>query len=159
MLFLCLLLLLKASVGWPRRWTSPFPCGTSRIMSRPSLPGWTQTGRDHHLYQGWEFIKEKKKTRKKENKNSYKKTRTKTRKKELVQESVHANKNSCKKTRTKTRTRTRKRPRKKELVQENTCFLVRVLVFFLACFLFFFYKFPAQASLVSCLLEAVNNLP
>ena len=93
---------------------------------------------------GWEFIKEKKKTRKKENKNSYKKTRTKTRKKELVQESVHANKNSCKKTRTKTRTRTRKRPRKKELVQENTCFLVRVLVFFLACFLFFFYKFPAQ---------------
>ena len=72
----------------------------------------------HH--QGWEFIKEKKKTRKKENKNSYKKTRTKTRKKELVQESVHANKNSCKKTRTKTRTRTRKRPRKKELVQENT---------------------------------------
>merc|ERR1711946_13972 len=58
--------------------------------------------------------------------------------------------------------------RKQELVQENTCFLarvlfcvdaflyeflfacfracflVRVLVFFLACFLFFFYKFPAQ---------------
>ena len=26
----------------------------------------------------------------------------------------------------------------------RACFLVRVLVFFLACFLFFFYKFPAQ---------------
>ena len=110
---------------------------------------------DHHPRTGLGIYKRKKENtqeRKQElvQENTHENTQTRTRtrkharKKELVQESVHANKNSCKKTRTKTRTRTRKRPRKKELVQENTCFLVQVLVFFLACFLFFFYKFPAQ---------------
>ena len=78
-----------------------------------------------------------------------KKENTQERKQELVQENTHEN--------TQTRPRTRKHARKKELVQENTCFLERVLVFFLACFLFFFYKFPAlfffDASLLSQVVE------
>ena len=62
------------------------------------------------FYQGWEFIKEKKKVRKQENTHTSTQKRTHSRKHALIQESVHAKKNSRKKTCTKTHTCTRKRP-------------------------------------------------
>ena len=90
-------LFLKYSVSQEKHLTSPKKPAYCRYDGHNEdmreVGGYRYAIKNHN--QGWEFIKEKKKTRKKENKNSYNKTRTKTRKKELVQESVHAKKNSC----------------------------------------------------------------
>ena len=84
----------------------------------------------------WEFIKEKKKTRKKENKNSYKKTRV------FLHKFFFAWTLSC------------------TSACFRACFCAclrgRERVFFLACFRFFFYKFPAQLFRVNAF-EIVKN--
>ena len=96
---------------------------------------------------GWEFIKEKKKTRKKENKNSYKKTRV------FLHEFFFAWTLSCTSACFRACFLARVLVCVDAFLYEflfacfRACFLVRVLVFFLACFLFFFYKFPALAQL------------
>ena len=91
---------------------------------------------NYALHLGWEFIKEKKKVNKKVNTHASTQKRTRSRKHALV----HANTHSYQKV-----------PRKKELGQENAHANTQTRARFSwtrACFLVFFYKFPALLEIL-----------